>query len=328
MLGSRKRNRARRDVLLIRQGEYGGLPPDRYEIHLAPTVHRRGRELRLHCSSDGRGAAKRVDYLVNGFHAAAVTIYVMFVQAVITKSVIDGGLRFPQFAPVLTHEEIRSELIRQIDAGKVKQVDVARKLAIAPARVAEMRKLERRVQQDEMPVLATLLGLSDERPKKERPVEETARIPHWGKVAQGLWLEQSFHSPDPDDLEFVPYDRVRGDPEATDLFAVTPEGTSMKDRFPLGTNLICRRIPFGTGSIAPGDYVIVEREAHDLREMTCKRVEMDDDGVYWLHSETDDDRFKEPWRIGRPNNGLFTDNEVRVIGKVIRAVQDYERGRH
>lgn len=249
----------------------------------------------------------------------------MVAQAFITKSVIDGPLRTSQYGDVLTHDEIREELIRQIDAGQLRQADVARKLAIAPARVAEMRKRERKVQQDEMPILARLLGLSESGPNVQR-IEESVRIPHLGKVAQGVWLEQSIAASDIDELEYVAYDRLRGDPPTTDLFAVTPDGTSMNKRFLDGTLLICRRIPFGIGSVKSGDYVIVERAAHDLREMTCKRLEVDNDGVYWLHSESFDERYKEPWRIGKPDHGMHLDNEVQIIAKVIRAVQDFERG--
>ena len=64
-----------------------------------------------------------------------------------------------------------------------------------------------------------------------------------------------------------------------------------------------------------------ERTAHDLRELTCKRIEIDQEGNYWLHSESDDPRFAEPWFIGRPDNGHFTDMEVVIEGRVIRAVQ-------
>lgn len=246
-------------------------------------------------------------------------------QALITKPVIDTLCRVPHGADMLTHDQIREELIRQLENGTLKAVEVARKLCIAPARVTEMRKRERRVQPEEMPVLAELLGLAEAYPLKAVPIENSPKVRHLGKVAQGVWLDESMIEPDPDDYEYVPYDRRHGDPSAADLFAVTPEGTSMNLAFKPSTMLICRRVPFGVGQFKSGDYVIAARAAHDLREMTCKRVEIDDEGAYWLHSETDDDRFKKPWRIGRPNEQHHGDEEVRIIAKVIRAVRDYER---
>ncbi len=219
---------------------------------------------------------------------------------------------------MLTAEDILAEMIRQIDAGEIAQVDVARHLGIAPARVSEMKKGARRLQTGEMQPLAQLLGMVEVGVLDGSAIEAPYMIPHLGKVAQGVWLEQTT---DEEPLPPVPYDRFRGDPAPTDLFAVTPEGTSMNLRFPIGSRLICRRVCFGNANVASGHYVIVSRTAHDLRELTCKRVEIDAEGNYWLHSESDDPRFKEPWFVGQPDNGHFTDMEVVIEGRVIRAVQ-------
>lgn len=235
----------------------------------------------------------------------------------ITKIVIDSDLPFQHAVCMLTPEEIRAELIRQIDAKEISQIKVARHLGIAPARVAEIRKDERRIQPNELAPLAELLGMVRPDPLRGSELGEPDMIPHLGKVAQGVWLEQTT---DEEALPAVPYDRFRGDPSPVDLFAVTPEGTSMNRKFPAGSRLICRRVPFGSTEVRSGHYVIVSRTAHDLRELTCKRLEIDADGNYWLHSESDDPRFAEPWLIGRPDNGHFTDMEVRIEGRVIRAV--------
>lgn len=241
-----------------------------------------------------------------------------------TNSVIDGSVVPLNGAFVLTHNHILAEMKRQIDSGTIKQAEVARKLGIAPARVAEMRKDKRRIQPDELPKLANLLGLTYDRYDGTVPIREVALIPNLGNVAQGVWLEQSVREPEVS-LR-VAYDRKAGDPSPTDLFAVTPMGTSMNRVFRPGTQLICRRVPFTDYRLAEGDYVIVERAAHDLHEMTCKRVQRDREGMYWLHSESDDPQYAEPWPIGRPDNGMHVDNEIRIIGKVIRAVIDFENG--
>ena len=244
----------------------------------------------------------------------------MLWQAEITKPVIDSRLRFPQFTEMLHHDDIRAELIRQIDAGEIRQAAVAQHLSIAPARIAEVRKGTRRIQQNEMPALAELLGMVEPDRLRLSPVESTADIPNLGRVAQGVWLEE-----ESSDGETVSYDRLKQDPPPTDLFAVTPEGSSMNLRFLPGTRLICRLVPFGIGKFQPGDYVIARRTAHDLHELTCKRVEVDDEGVYWLHSESSDEKFAEPWRVGRPDSDHHDDMAIEVLGKVIRAVQDFER---
>lgn len=228
---------------------------------------------------------------------------------------------------MLTPDVIREELIRQLDQKKFKANFIAGKLNIAPARVTEMRNKERRVQPNEMEPLAELLGLTEKPSTKPRPVQSEDKVEYWGKVAQGIWLEQSLAPADPDEQQFVTYDRMKGDPAPTDLFAVEPEGTSMNVAFPdPRTRLICRRIVFGVGELVSGDYVIVERTAHDLREMTCKRVEIDADGCFWLHCESTDERWKnEKWKMGKPSLNHHTDREITVIAKVIRAVINYER---
>ena len=223
---------------------------------------------------------------------------------------------------MLTADEIREELIRQLDAGTLAGADVARTLGIAPARVTEMKYRDRRVQQKEMQPLATLLGMVEREPNLTA-VQSVTPVQNWGKVAQGVWLEQS--EIDHDDIAFVAYDRLPGDTAPVELFAVTPEGASMNKAFMPGVQLICRRIGGTDEWVVDGDYVIAERTNHDLRELTCKRVRKDDRGRFWLHSESDDARFQQPWLIGGNGDGEHTDIEVRVIGKVIRAVQNFER---
>ena len=211
----------------------------------------------------------------------------MFMQAPITDTVIDTGIVGGQCAAMLTANDIREELIRQLKAKEVTGAQVARALCIAPARVTEMKNRDRQVQQSEMRPLAELLGMV-EREANSGNVYATTEIPDWGRVAQGVWLEQSEWD---DQRPSVPYDQMAGDPPPVGLFAVTPEGTSMNAKW---------------------------------REITVKRLEIDDEGVFWLHSESDDDKYQEPWRIGKPDENHHDDIEIRVLGKVIRAVMDYE----
>jgi hypothetical protein len=249
----------------------------------------------------------------------------MIAQAPITNIVIDSPLRFPQCTPMLTADHLREELIRQLNHGQLTGADVARELSIAPARVTEMKRRTRKVQQEEMLNLAKLLGL-EQSGESPRLVEKVFEIRNMGKVAQGVWLEESPFGDDPDEVEYVPYDRMMGDPAPTDLFALTPEGTSMNLAFLPGTQLICRRIDFGDGGAEPGEYVIVERTAHDLVEMTCKLLEIDKEGVFWLCCESSDPKFEgQRWRIGRPSEDHHDDQETRIVAKVVRSVRNHEK---
>lgn len=74
--------------------------------------------------------------------------------------VIDAALRFPQSAAMVSHDEIMRELVRRLDQG-LRAKYIADLLGVAPARITEMKKGERRIQPHEMSILASELGLSD-----------------------------------------------------------------------------------------------------------------------------------------------------------------------
>ena len=108
-------------------------------------------------------------------------------QATITIPVIDRFSAISQIAGMLSHDEIREELIRQLDAGKIAGTTVAAALRISTPRVTEMKKRDRRVQPDEMAPLARLLGLDgDDLPEGAGP---TRPIPLLGEVPAGNWKE-------------------------------------------------------------------------------------------------------------------------------------------
>ncbi len=112
-------------------------------------------------------------------------------------SVIDLPRRFSQCRPVLTHDDIMAALHEALDNG-TKGIDVAAVLGIAPARVSEMRKNERRIQQREMQPLAEYLGLlndADVEPETAEVIEIWEHIPaQWRKKA--LANLRTFAEPD------------------------------------------------------------------------------------------------------------------------------------
>ena len=294
-------------------------PPARYVVGRAPARDRGRRQVQLR--RQGGSAAAAIHDLVNCLHGRNNYDNRIVNASLITKYEIDAVEPLALETVMLTHDQLRAELIRQIDERLVKQADVARALSTQPSRIAEVRKGSRRIQPEEMPKLAAFLGLTDSDEGKTVRIARTVQIPHLGKVAAGIWLEQTVVGSQVN--EFVPYDVAFGDPGVEDLFAVTPEGDSMNRVFSPGMRLICRRVSFGSGQFRSGDYVIVERTAHDLRELTCKKVVIDESGQYWLQSETTNPKFQEPWLIGMPDSDHHDDTEISIIGKVIRGVVDF-----
>lgn len=138
-----------------------------------------------------------------------------------------------------------------------------------------------------------------------------------GAVAAGIWKAQSdWSAGEHYDVRFGPsqYDKDQ-------RFAVRMDGMSMNRTILPGSDLECLYTKFSPTPPRPGDLVIVERKAHDLVELTCKRLAMDGD-QFVLLCESTEPEFQEPMFIGKPDNGDFSDNEIRVIGIVLSAKLD------
>jgi SOS-response transcriptional repressor LexA len=226
-------------------------------------------------------------------------------------------------AGMLTPDEILAELRLQIDAKLIKQVAIASKMNIPASRVAEMRAGKRRIQPHEMAVLAALLGMTTQDGVISASFNEVMRISVLGKVAAGVWLEQSQTRAENDD--YIAYDKLAGDANTIGLFAVVTEGDSMNLAFPANAVLICRHIRDGFATIRDGDYVVVERENHDLREMTCKKLQIESNGDFLLVSESSNPKHANPIRVKRSVDDAYNDIGINILGKLVRAVVDYER---
>ncbi|MGW8135406.1 LexA family protein [Sphingomonas zeae] len=138
-------------------------------------------------------------------------------------------------------------------------------------------------------------------------------------VAAGVWRE---HADWPQD-EWYPIEVGPPPFAGAERFAVRMEGRSMDKTIPPGSNLECVRVAYGHIEPQVGDLVIAERTAHDLTEMTCKRL--DQDGEDWvLRCESTDPKFADGvLRIGRASIDHSSDDETRIIGIVVNAQQSH-----
>lgn len=138
-----------------------------------------------------------------------------------------------------------------------------------------------------------------------------------GAVAAGVWREQTnWASSDRYQIEVGPPPFPNAE-----RFAVRMDGRSMDLTIPPGSELECLRAGFGSRvEPQPGDLVIVARQAHDLTEMTCKRLDRDGE-TYLLRAESTLAEFADPIIIGAPDRDSITDDTVQVIGIVLRAHQ-------
>ena len=93
------------------------------------------------------------------------------------------------------------------------------------------------------------------------------------------------------------------------------EGAAMNAKFPDGTTLICRKMEEPDTWLPHDAFVIIEREAHGLREYSCKQVERIEGGTILLHNRSTEEQFAEPIALGEG---------IKILGRVVRAYQDFE----
>ncbi|WP_053058578.1 LexA family protein [Sphingomonas paucimobilis] len=157
--------------------------------------------------------------------------------------VIDAPLRNSQCAFMVTHDELMRTLHNWISTGKARQKDIADELKIAPPRVSEMLRGARRIQQDEMPILARYFGLEEPENSNVRKIKRVGRVPA-GQLRQAL--------ADSEDTVVVGADLPK------DVFALEVDGESMNLLAPFGADVI---VDPNDKSLFAGDlYVIGDGE--------------------------------------------------------------------
>jgi len=175
---------------------------------------------------------------------------------------------------------------------------------------------EHGVDRKEVLALAGVTGeLTEKRDDVFPPEDEWLTVT--GSVAAGIWKAQSdWPEGEHYDVRFgqSPYPKK-------ERFAVRMEGLSMNKTILPGSDLECLWVKFSPVPAQPGDLVIVERQAHDLVELTVKRLAQND-GQYMLLSESTEEEFEAPILIGSPDDGYFGDDEIRVVGIVLSAKLD------
>lgn len=176
---------------------------------------------------------------------------------------------------------------------------------------------ERGVDQADVMALAGVEGQFSLLSESSRNIAVEDWLEIAGSVAAGVWREQT-EWPEAERYE------VRFGPSEfpTDQrFGVRMDGLSMNRTIQPGADLECLWTKFSPIEPQVGDLVIVERHRHDLVELTCKRLSMDGD-QYVLLCESYEPEFQEAIPLGKPDENLVTDDEVRVVGIVLSAKLD------
>lgn len=209
-------------------------------------------------------------------------------------SVIDGALRFSQCAPMVTHDEIREELIRRLDAKEFTAKSIADLLGVAPPRIRELRLRSRRVQQDEMVILASFFGMGE--PEREHDNSSIVSVPVIGMAAAGAWREA---------ITFPSYvvQMIRR-PDCNQAFAVEVHGDSMNVLLPERSWAV----------IDPDQKRLLERKVYLISngngEATIKRFR-------------DNPARFEPASSNPEHQPIYVgEHEITVIGRVVSFSSD------
>lgn len=140
---------------------------------------------------------------------------------------------------MLTSDQILEEMHRWVSGRRLLQKDIAAELGIAPARVNEMLKGSRRIQPNEMPILAKLFGMEEEEESNVRRIKRIGRVPAGSLRAA---LEEATDSVQ------VGADLPKG------VFALEVDGESMNKIAPLGADVI---VDPNDKSLFSGDLYVV-----------------------------------------------------------------------
>lgn len=154
---------------------------------------------------------------------------------------------------MLTHDELLEELRRWITSGKSSQREIAHELGIAPPRINEMLNGKRRIQQREMPVLASYFGLSEGADPSVRLAKRIGMVPA-GNLREALTETTGTVE--------VPASLPKG------VFALEVDGESMNKIAPLGCDVI----------VDPNDKALFSGDLYVLNqggEFTFKRFMQD-----------------------------------------------------
>jgi len=151
---------------------------------------------------------------------------------------------------MLTHDQILQELHAWVADRRLLQKDIAAELGVAPARISEMLKGERRIQQKEMPILARLFGMEEEPDSNVRRIKRVGRVPA-GSLRQALQETT-------DSIE-VTSSVPKG------AFALEVDGESMNKIAPFGADVV---INPNDKSLFSGDLYVL---GNDLGDVTFKQ---------------------------------------------------------
>ncbi len=214
-----------------------------------------------------------------------------------------------RFAPTrpMHSAEIITWVKSALDSAGISYAAASRKLGIPVDGISKVIRGTRDLTIEEMAALAEMT-------KTKVPVGNlaTGPTPRYvnivGEVAAGLWREVS--SEQRDSQRLLALIDQRWPDEA--LFALTVVGESINERAADGDHVVCLAVEFAPRDLQSGDWVVVDRIRHDLRERTVKQARATNSGAWQLWPRSSHPDHKTPLRLGEHEG-----DRVEIVGYVL-----------
>lgn len=229
---------------------------------------------------------------------------------------------------------MRSDWLKQRlkELGKT-QAGLGELLNLPSSRVAEIATGKRRIQSDELPVVARyvewpiskVLGMISDpsgfTPNVEDSSEPLRPVTVIGEVEAGVFKDTLEYEPEDQFEIFIPVDQRYARMPRSGLKV---RGPSMNQVYPEGSILvIVPVIHLGDGyEPRSGQRVVVQR-TNDVGRMeaTVKELQIDGDNKAWLWPRSTHPEFQQPWRVPEQwdGNGDFDEHSdnLRITALVI-----------
>lgn len=205
------------------------------------------------------------------------------------------------------------------------QSGLAEAMGLTQPRIAEIIAGRRNLFAREVPMLAAYLELpeivvisciaGEHKPKIGR-LAQLRPVMVRGAVQAGLFA----HALERPEEEWYPSTVMTVEKYADcPQFGLEALGPSMDEFYPHGTILVCVLYADLGVEPQPGEHVVVQRSSphHEGYEATVKELRRHTDGSYWLWPRSTHPEFQQPWRLPGPDEDHVTDDELRIVAKVI-----------
>lgn len=207
-------------------------------------------------------------------------------------------------------DEVAEWVSRTLKAAGISYAKASRALGLPTDAISKVARGERDLSATEMAQIAEIAG--GELPAATLETGPRPRyVPVVGEVAAGLWRDVS----DFVDFNYSILSAIEARWPANSVCAYKVVGESINLRAGDGDHVIVLAHDQAPRCLQSGDWVVVERTRHDLRERTVKLAKQGAGGEWELWPQSTDPRHKDPILLGQHDGEI-----IELVGFVLEFV--------